>query len=127
MQRPKYLNEVIRLRSDRYANYLTYYHNQSDSDKFYIVLNKIVNDHKKHTNAGDIFKSPISQEGFYFKVDSRAKCLTKHKSPCIINELVESDVYCRFKIYPYDFTKDGVRIVGVSITLMSAVGNFDKS
>lgn len=128
MGKPKFLYAMVRIRSDKFANFLDYFHNQSNDDQFKLLLNKIVQIHIKNTKVSEeSFKSPIKGEGIYFKTTPNTKCYNISNKPCIINDIYETDAYCKFKILPYDFLADGQRIVGVSITLLEANAKLDKN
>ena len=128
MLKPKFLYAMVRIRSDRFANFLDYFHNQSNDDQFKLLLNKIVQSHIKLTKVTEeSFKSPVKGEGFYFKTIPKTTCKTHTEKPCIINDIYETDAYCKFKVQPYDFLADGKRIVGISITLLEANAKLDKN
>ena len=128
MLKPKFLYAMVRIRSDKFANFLDYFHNQSTNDQFKLLLNKIVQSHIELTKVTEeSFKSPVKGEGIYFKTTFMTKCHTLSNKPCIINDMCETDAYCKFKIQPYDFIADGKRIVGISITLLEANAKLDKN
>ncbi len=128
MIRPTYLNAKVRIRSDKFANFLEYYHSNSNADSFKETLNKIIYDHTTICKiTPESFKSPVSSEGFYFKLLPQTKCKNLSNKTCIIDDIYESDAYCKFKIQPYDFMAKGVRIVGITITLINATAKFDKN
>ncbi len=113
---------LVRLRSDRYASYHNYYHSGTppDDDPIYKKIMKISENHKMVSKIIDSdFKMPATAEGFYFKSSATIKCV-KNNKPCIINDLYECDAWCNFKVQPYDFIADGKRIVGISISILSA-------
>ena len=128
MFRPKYLYAMIRIRNDKFATFLDYYHNNSDKDAFKEILNKIIYDHCETSKITfDTFKSPVTAEGFYFNTIPTTKCKNLSARPCIINDIYESDAYCKLKIQPYDFVSDKKRIVGIKITIIEANAKFDKN
>ena len=134
--KPEYVQGMVRIRSDKYASYHSYFHqgnnqnggqNSGQNDPIYLKLEAIAEKHKKITKVDDeSFKMPATNEGFYFKtLPNKIKCINSRGKPCIIDDLFESDAWCKFKVLPYDFTSNGVRIVGVSITLIEATGRKD--
>ncbi len=128
MLRAKYLYATVRIRNDKFANFLEYYHSQSNDDPFKHALNKIIQQHIEITKITDeTFKSPVTSEGFYFKMGPETKCTRITTKPCIINDIYEYDASCKFKVQPYDFNKNGNRIVGITIKLLEANAKLDKN
>lgn len=122
---PRFLPSKIyytsaRLRSLKYANFLTYYHLKNTEDPFKIMLTQIIDKHKELTNDPDNFITPIfNAEGFYFKTSTFPKCKNLSGKPCILNDIIDHDVFMKLKIQPYDFIPvNGERVIGVSITLL---------
>lgn len=105
-----------------YANFYEKFH-KSEIDPFYTKIQKICDTHAQITRA-DPFKTPYNVTGFYFKAEPYIKCIDKHKKPCIIDNLYDTDIIVTVKVTPYDLidkiTKQ--RRAGVSIKLMSVKG-----
>ncbi len=111
--KPKYFTFFVRLRRENFANYLNYYHkNDGTSDFVYKVLTDLVTKHKH----SDEYKSPVTNEGFYFKLDNPI-CKNMYGRPCLISDILDNDVMMKVKITTYDFVADGKRLNGLSLAV----------
>lgn len=114
--KPKIVNTRVRLRSSNFANFAEYYHkNDSTNDYLFKVLKNMCDSHKLLTNDLELFKAPMTNEGFYFKLPAVYKCTSLSKRPCIINDLYDCDVMMKLRIQPYNFAVEGKQLIGVSV------------
>jgi hypothetical protein len=115
--KPKKISIKARLRQPNYANFLEYYHNNEvTNDYFYNYLTKLANSHKQLTNQDTKFKSNFTNEGFYFKTKEGLKCKNAIKKPCLINDLLDTDVTLKLKITPYNFLDtNNLQLIGIAI------------
>ena len=105
-----------RLHSVSYALFSNVFH-ANGKDNFHIYLKKLETKLKNQIIDG-IFKSSFDPMGFNFKAP-KVKCFTKNKKQCIIENLLDKDVSCKVKIYPYDFLDaNGKQLIGISIHMI---------
>lgn len=114
-----------RLRKPYYANFLDYFHDNSNEDHFYKILqNKCSNHLIKSKILETNYKYPFNNEGFYFKNDN-IKCYDKNGTECLIEDCIDRDVVMKLTIINYDFT-DKERIVGCCIKVKKISIKADK-
>ena len=120
---------TARLRKETFANFHAFYHTGSRDDSFAIFLQNIIDKHKLLVGeAFTEFRSPMTNEGFYFKTGVLPKCKNVSGKPCLLRDILDYDVYMKLKIQPYDFvTTLGNRVAGVSITAMEVTAKHDLS
>lgn len=122
--KPKIISTKIRLRTDKYANYYEYYHNNSSSDDF---LYKYLCSVKEKNMINEDFKSNFTEEGFNFKFKDNITCRDVKGNRCILYDILDSDIVAKLSIKPYDFvSKDGKHLSGITINLLEANAKYDK-
>lgn len=120
----------VHLVNDSYAVFYTKFHPDGTghadgtgykADPLHKKITQICTMHKQMTRADDIFKSPYDNMGFHFKVEPYVKCTDRHKKPCIIDNLHDTDVQMIIKIIPYDLIDKLTqqRRVGVTCKVIS--------
>jgi hypothetical protein len=115
--KPVYKTALVRIRTEKFANYHKYYHEQdAQSDVLYQSIKKIIDSHAASHNEDKKFYSPVTQEGITFKTTDTCKCYNVNARPCLLKDICDFDAVVKLKIQPYSFND----AVGVSITLIEA-------
>lgn len=106
MQKNPALTAKAHLLNGSFANFYSVFHKndieyKNYSDPLHKKIIQCTEEHKLFTKV-DSLKLPYNLDGFYFKAEPYIKCVNKNGTPCIIDDLYDTDVMMTIKIIPYD-------------------------